>query len=870
MVPRRSARQRWRAHVLTYALSALLIVITAVVVAAPGASALAPTRVAQIGAVANTTNALKPTLSIAVGAAGVPVGDVVVIAIAAQGPISVVHISDDSGNTYRIDSIRASSKVACTSALVSGEVTTALTAGQTISVTVSTGKAWGFVADDWRGIDGGADAFGAADSNGVASKTVSVSTSPGAGAGDVVVAAACISAKPGLIAGAGFTLDKDLKITFKTTNRELGSEFGTASSSGAQAATFTLATARNWAATVATYSTPIATPPGVAGFSPASGVPGSTVAVSGSGFASATDVTFGGVSVGSGGFTVADDASLSAVVPSGASSGDLCVVNVAGPGCASAPFTVTAPSSPVVSAVAPEHGSPGATVTISGSSFMGASDVTFNGSSAGPDGFTVDGDGSISAVVPEGATTGPICVATDAGTDCSAVDFTVDPPSSAPNIVFIVTDDMRADQLARMPVVNREIVDKGVMFDNAYVTQPLCCPSRVSILRGQYSHTTGIYSNSWQAVHAADLESSTLATWLDDVSYRTALIGKYFNGYNEFTFVPPGWDFWRGGEVGYFNYTLSEDGVAKTYGSAQGDYSTTVFTNYADQFIRSTDAATPLFLYVAYFAPHNPTTPEQAYASDPRCDGISLTGEPSFNESDVSDKPHVIQKLPSLTSTQGTNYGVNLPQRGCRTLLSVDAGVSRILTALSDTGRLGNTMLVFISDNGLLLGEHRVQGEKGFPYEEAIHVPVAIRYDPLTAGTAHHDTHFVQNIDLAPTAVDVAGASATPGCPSPPYKGVCSGAFDGRSLVPLLDGTASSWRDTILTEGQNRCTIRRSSWSYTYWGTKEEELYDLSTDPFQLTNLLVPPLSSDVQAIRDDLFRRLQEMCQPTPPSVSF
>src|SRR3954469_23808175 len=133
MVPRRSARPRWRAHVLAYALSALMIVIAAVVVAAPGASALAPTRVAQIGAVANTTNALKPTLSIAVGAAGVPVGDVVVIAIAAQGPISVVHISDDSGNTYRIDSIRASSKVACTSALVSGEVTTALTAGQTIS-----------------------------------------------------------------------------------------------------------------------------------------------------------------------------------------------------------------------------------------------------------------------------------------------------------------------------------------------------------------------------------------------------------------------------------------------------------------------------------------------------------------------------------------------------------------------------------------------------------------------------------------------------------------------------------------------------------------------------------------------------------------
>lgn len=431
-----------------------------------------------------------------------------------------------------------------------------------------------------------------------------------------------------------------------------------------------------------------------------------------------------------------------------------------------------------------------------------------------------------------------------------------------PNVVIVITDDQRADQLARMQVTNTELVENGVKFDHAFASHPLCCPSRTSILRGQYAHTTGIYTNGgslggWAGFRDRGLERSTLATWLDDAGYETALVGKYLNGYAASTnYVPPGWDFWRGGGPNYYNV-----GGVRTY---QSD----LLTRYADEFIRGTPTDTPLFLYLSYYKPHAPSKPAPRYAADPRCDGISTSGVPSFNEADVSDKPSTVRNKPLLTPEQQTSVGTTLPTDQCRALLSVDDGVAAVLRALQDTDRLGNTLIVFMSDHGLFLGEHRLQW-KVLTYEEAIHIPLVIRYDPLTRNVPGVDGRLVVNVDIAPTIVDLLGLAVTPGCPDPPY-GPCGGEFEGRSLIPILDGSASDWRSDILVENHRSCGVRSDRYVFVRYDNGEEELYDLTTDPYQLSNLLHGMPTSEIETLREQLLARLQTLCQPPPPGVTI
>jgi len=454
-------------------------------------------------------------------------------------------------------------------------------------------------------------------------------------------------------------------------------------------------------------------------------------------------------------------------------------------------------------------------------------------------------------------------------------------PASAatrPNIVFVIADDMRDDQLAGMPIVGAELVGVGVTFPNAFASRPLCCPSRVSILRGQYAHTTGIYTNTapsggYKAFRDRGLESSTLATWLDAAGYRTGLFGKYLNEYGPGnTVVPPGWDRWVAIDetnAAYTNYDLNIDGTITHFGTTAVDYSTDVLSRYADAFVRDTPADTPLFAYLSYSAPHEPYRPSTAYANDPRCANATTTNRPSFNEADVSDKPSEIRNISPLSSADQTLFGTILPQKQCRALLSVDDGVGQILDALADTGRLSDTLIVFVSDNGLFLGEHRLPDSKGKTYEEAVNIPFVVRYDAIPGIGGTVDDRIVANIDLAPMATDAAGLSITPGCPTPPY-GSCNGAFDGRSLLPLLNGTASGWRSGILLESPNWCGIRTARYNFTRYGSGFEELYDLQADPYQLDNALFGQITPQEQALRDSLLSDLRTLCSPTPPSFSF
>jgi len=430
-----------------------------------------------------------------------------------------------------------------------------------------------------------------------------------------------------------------------------------------------------------------------------------------------------------------------------------------------------------------------------------------------------------------------------------------------PNIVLFLTDDQRPDTLRFMPHVRRLLVRQGVRFTKGYVVNPLCCPSRASILTGAYSHTTGVYSNRGpHGGFGAFEDGTTIATELQEAGYRTGLFGKYFNGYRNTTYVAPGWDRWfatYGGGSGYYDYTAVSDGAEQHYGSDPSDYGTTVLRREAISFIRGTNPAEPLFMYWATHAPHTPAIPQgrdrDAYAS------IGLRRPPNFDESDVSDKPRHVRARRRIDAAEAREIeAFRLNQ--IRALQSVDRAVAAIVETLRDEGRLHNTIFVFTSDNGMLLGEHRLYG-KGEVYEETVSVPYIVRYDALIEGSRRED-HLVLNIDLAPTFAELAGVELPDA--------------DGRSLLPILTDPGSSWRNAFLIEhlraGGPRlaptfCAVHTERYVLVRYDTGEEELYDLTRDPHQMVNRIGwGTYRGKARALR----AQLRDLCDPLPPGFTF
>jgi arylsulfatase A-like enzyme len=431
--------------------------------------------------------------------------------------------------------------------------------------------------------------------------------------------------------------------------------------------------------------------------------------------------------------------------------------------------------------------------------------------------------------------------------------------SGPPNLVLILTDDQRFDTLWAMPTVQRELIDHGVRFTNAFVSNPVCCPSRSTILTGQYSHTTGVYTNDPNQPHGgfpAFDDRSTLATWLQDAGYRTALMGKYLNGYRG-PYVPPGWDRWFATYLGgFYDYVANDDGRIRAYGSRPAEYGTEVLANQAVGFIRETGRDRPLFLY---FAPHAPHEPATAAPSDGDAFSDLAPWRPaSFGEADISDKPAYLRAEAPFDQARVAELD-RFRRDQYRSLLGVDRAVGRIVDALRDAGRLANTMIVFMSDNGMLWGEHRWDN-KLVPYEESIRVPFIVRADFLDAQPAA-DPRFVLNVDLAPTFAALAGVTAP--------------RVEGRSLLPLFGSRPVSWREDFLLEHVRMnddgvttyCGVRSSRFVYVAYATGEEELYDLELDPMELRNLADHAARADVLARMRD---RLRELCRPAPPGFSF
>jgi arylsulfatase A-like enzyme len=442
--------------------------------------------------------------------------------------------------------------------------------------------------------------------------------------------------------------------------------------------------------------------------------------------------------------------------------------------------------------------------------------------------------------------------------------------SARPNILLILVDDQRAGTLWAMPNVTKYLVDQGVNFTHGYVVNPDCCPSRTTILTGLYSHGTGIYNNRPpDGGFAGFHDSSTIATWLQADGYRTALIGKYLNGYTG-TYIPPGWDQWiafdRGGDNSfYYNYPMNVNGVVQEYRKTASDYSTGVLTRDALDFIRSTPTSQPFFLYLAMAAPHLPAKPATRYAD--AFSGLKPWDPPGFNQADVSRMPNYVQAQPLLTPAEVAHIRRNRLMQ-LRTLLSVDDSVGQLIAALRESGRLSNTLIIYASDNGFMWGEHRRKA-KMVPYEPAIRVPIVVRYDPLTQNKAAVSTDLALNLDFAPTFAAAAGVS-------PPYT------TDGQSLLPLLTDPGGALRSDFLIEHlmnsypypparptmvPTYCALHTQTMIYVYYYDGEQELYDLATDPYELHNLAGDPAWSSTDA---SMYSQLKRGCQPAPPGLTF
>jgi N-acetylglucosamine-6-sulfatase len=410
-----------------------------------------------------------------------------------------------------------------------------------------------------------------------------------------------------------------------------------------------------------------------------------------------------------------------------------------------------------------------------------------------------------------------------------------------PSFVVIQTDDETLDQLyaslnvggievQAMPYTHALIANRGITFNRYYVSYPLCCPSRVSLLTGRYAHNHNVRGNvppngGYTGFKSRGAYSHNIATWLQAAGYRTIHIGKFLNGYGDEPFdegkdVPPGWNAWHSvlradTEHLFYGYTLNNNGVlegpygdpgswdTREYGERDDPgcpfaplngklcfFETDVLSALAWDELNKTSPEQPFYLQVDFTAPHGdfrrPAGPEPATRHYNTFAGAPYPHDRSqgFNEGNVNDKPRFIREAPYLSLQEIHTYRVYY-QKGLESLRAIDEGVKQIVDTLGGLHRLRNTYIVFTSDNGFFYGEHRLTGGKFLAYEPATHLPLLIRGPGIKAGTATGE--LAGNIDLAPTILELAGVEADK-------------SVDGRSLVPYMRDPALRSRRPLLFE----------------------------------------------------------------------
>jgi N-acetylglucosamine-6-sulfatase len=495
------------------------------------------------------------------------------------------------------------------------------------------------------------------------------------------------------------------------------------------------------------------------------------------------------------------------------------------------------------------------------------------------------------------------------------------PAATPPNIVVIQTDDQtRADLYATytdpltgavsavMPNTLNLIASQGITFNRYYVSNPLCCPSRTTMLTGKYSHNTGVLTNFFPSggFYKFDM-TNNLAVWLHNAGYKTSHVGKFLNQYgdNDPTEVPPGWSDWHtviGDARLFYGYKTNDNGVVS---DPHGTYDDTTKSypekdsascpdnppplqecNYLTELITKDGLSAidnyspgPFYLQVDYTTPHGdvalPGGPEPATRDEGSFPGAKIPRLPNFNEFDMSDKPAFVRRNPRLGFGKIDYIDRRYEQR-LEALRSVDAGIGQIVNRLDGLGLLGNTYVIFISDNGFFGGEHRFDSAKFLPYEPSNHLPLLIRGPGIVPGTSTGE--LVANVDIAPTILAWTGGQAT-------------SAPDGRSLLPFIADPAKRSQRGILLEGftgkgeagttlrpslQSRAGasiaasprdyegVRIGRYKYIQYRSGAKELYDLKTDPYELHSRHIDPRYRKPKHYLAKLLRRLEHCVAAT------
>lgn len=401
---------------------------------------------------------------------------------------------------------------------------------------------------------------------------------------------------------------------------------------------------------------------------------------------------------------------------------------------------------------------------------------------------------------------------------------------SRPNFLFVLVDDLRynATGYAGHPFVKTPNIDRiareGAIFDNAFVTTPLCSPSRASFLTGRYVRSHGVLDNTDH-----NELSHRLITWprlLHDAGYETGYVGKWHMGTDS---TPrPGFDRWVSfkGQGVYNDPLLNIDGQD----TQERGYITDLLTGHAVEFLKKPHSK-PFALYLAHKAVHGPFTPAERHKDLFANETIQRTpnaqdnwdGKPALQR-DVNGKPPV----------KGLGPSDDVIKNQLRCLTAIDEGLGHILKTLEQTRQMDNTFIVFTSDNGYFWGEHHL-GDKRWAYEESLRIPMAMRYPKLIkAGTRVKE--MVMNVDMAPTMLSLGGGKAPDN-------------LQGRSILPLFKGRVRDWRTSFLSEYfmeknfprvPSWQAVRDSEWKYIHYPDLNggDELYNLKKDPYEMQNLV--------------------------------
>jgi N-acetylglucosamine-6-sulfatase len=502
-----------------------------------------------------------------------------------------------------------------------------------------------------------------------------------------------------------------------------------------------------------------------------------------------------------------------------------------------------------------------------------------------------------------------------------------------PNILVVMTDDMAQSDLQFMPKTQRLLADKGTTFADAVDSFPLCCPARATFITGQYAHNHGVEGNfapfGWYGMKH---RGNTLPAWLDDAGYDTAAIGKWLNGYGALDAhgeVPKGFDTWRGlldvSAYDYFNYVMNRDGKLKAWGDKEfahnlvkfakievddepdslasifaklaevfgpapydywgaektKDYSPDVTGQVTQRLVRSErNSKKPFFIWWSPAAPHREdvsTTLMGRPGSDPRpaprytddVADLNLPQPPSFNNQGTGDIPTNMNAAGPLD--QADIDQLNLDYQGrAGAIMAVDDHVAELVKTLRETDQLKNTVIVFVSDNGWLQGQHRIPGDKYLPFEESLRVPLIMRGPGIPKGETVHGQ--VSNIDFAPTLVDFANATA-------------GRTMDGLSLVPTMKNPKKRPDRALGIEALSplflNAAIPVNAWDRPYTGvrtdrytyvvyeeTGDTQLFDRKKDPDELHNLHGDPDYADVEAQLDRKMKKLADCAGKTCSKV--